>query len=1356
MDVTPGQETAAAHRAGWMLVAAGAGSGKTTVLAERCARLVADKADPCSIVGLLVLTFTRDAASVMRGRIAAVLREKAARASGAEWWKRRLQREAALVDQAHIGTFDSFCAWLVRTYFAECGVDPGFAVLDELEAELLLADAVRATTRLWLQRQDETGGRFGDLFDFYVGASVDELRRFIDPVLRLLQSMPRSETTTWAAAAANGEASLQQFAVVCQQRLQQLAVDIDTARDNAIFAADAKRTMHANLSEAQGALRKAARILRERGLNGLDDLTAVLPDPGFAQAVRLSERAPDIFAARHFKKNIYSTRKNEYRKLREELTTSSADNLRLGQQWADQTIGVLLDFAWATLAAYDSRKHAANQLDFADLEQRAVAALEENSGSLAERIRRRFRHILVDEYQDINPLQERLVELLSGGVEKPADGTKAINLDPPCKDTPGAQLEAESHQRADPGTSGGKAGRSQSPNQKSETTPQDFSRSLFGVGDIYQSIYAFRGSEPALMQERLEVLRQIDPARVVRMAENFRSLPPLIDAFNAVFTPLFQTDQVSLRAQRCASAPDAATLPSAPVQLHVLVSGEPSEEPPDETESEPASDVDHGESGFSDPQATVPAGDDGSDEDPLAELDANQRQADLIGRMIAAMRRDRRVITGREGMCRPVEFGDIAILLRAPRSRAAPFLRELAQRGVPAMAALRTGLFDCPEVLETLDLLRVLDNPAQDIALASALLGPFGHFSHDDLMRIRLAFPQRTRVPFHQAVRRFAAERRGHATDGPLAAALLAFSERLRRWRDLILTLGVAEGLNRIYEESDILWRVLGTKDGPHRVANLRLLHQRAVEFSAFGAQSLARFMAFLRQLQDTRTDLGEAAPADVHAVRLLSIHAAKGLEFPVVFVAGLGGKFNLRELSGKLLVNRIGVGMKWYDRRSRRFRATVGYQMIRQEQRRRLLDEEARLLYVAMTRARDHLILVGHAKPRDWQAWQAFGQPAAGQSGEGLADGAAGTAEMPVFPDPLAARSALDWLGPIFSWSHPSGENGGRLELIRHDWSPPPTVSDHPPCTAAPASAAGVPERDATLARLLEPIGTPYPFELQTRLSAVTTVSKLKANPAYFDEETPAASLDGRAPPNVLPEAVESGGVTRGMATHTILQRLDLTTALDETDIRRQIDSFVDADILAAADAATVDVAALVWLFTTPLGQRLRAAAEDGPAPRGQGRCLLRRELAFLWAPSAAELEFVAAPAKPATTARSASHGQSALRGVQAAAHEQDRLQEDFTTAAGQNSESLMVSGAEVPADRPLVRGIIDALLIEPAGLHVIDYKTDEPTLIAERLPVYRRQVQYYGRAAAAILQRPVIGGTLVLLSARCCETVR
>ena len=92
----------------------------------------------------------------------------------------------------------------------------------------------------------------------------------------------------------------------------------------------------------------------------------------------------------------------------------------------------------------------------------------------------------------------------------------------------------------------------------------------------------------------------------------------------------------------------------------------------------------------------------------------------------------------------------------------------------------------------------------------------------------------------------------------------------------------------------------------------------------------------------------------------------------------------------------------------------------------------------------------------------------------------------------------------------------------------------------------------------------------------------------------------------------------------------------------------------------------------------------------------------------------------------------------------------------ARQNSKSLMVGGAEVPADRPLVRGIIDALLIEPAGLHVIDYKTDDPTLISERLPAYRRQVQYYGRAAAAILQRPVIGSTLVLLSARRCETIR
>ncbi len=1333
MNFTPSQETAAGHRTGPMMVLAGAGAGKTGVLAERCARLVAEGPDPCGVSELLVVTFTREAAAQMRSRIAAALRNKAARPgrhSGPESRAfSRLQREAALVDQAQICTFDSFCAWLVKTYFAECGVDPVFSVLEEREGKLMLADAIRETVRQWLGRPDEpqsTAG-FAEIFDIYANSSVERMQRLIDPIVRILQSMSLTDGQAWAAKAAGETTDAADFIACYRKQLDQLAADIDAALDNATFAADSKRYMPTGLRQARETAQAAAHILRKRGVDGWDEAAIVLREMPFARSIALAKAAPDHAAAKDFKQTHYEIRKRQFKTIAAEMAGYPLEELRRDQREAQKTVHTLLDFTRDCLAAYARAKQAIHKLDFADLEQRAVAALAKHDGTLAARIRTRFRHILVDEYQDINPLQQRLVDLLAG------------------------RTEGKENSR----------------------------RSFFGVGDVHQSIYAFRGGEPGLLDERSAVLEESGAGRVVRLAENFRSLPPLIAALNEICIPLFRqvapvdgpADPVPARRipmaggtlllpGRPAAPQTAGVFSGAPVELHVIVREDKKDEPrwpagpeggpsatmggADQSRGEPLvstadENEDHGGNGSSvATEQSDPAGEEPDTDDALAELDNNQREARLIAHSIQTMFVQKRLICQSDGRTRVLKPTDIAILLRATRSHAGQFVRTLAQHGVPAVAELRTGFFESQEVLETLELLKVLDNPAQDIALAGVLLGPFGDCTHEELRRIRQAFPDHRQTPFYRAVELFARSRPVASAMADIRSADMELAQKVRRildqiqnWRRIVHTLGVAAGLDQVFEQSGLLLRVLGETHGRRRLANLQLLHRRAVEFAGFSAQDLSRFAAFIQQVKESE-DWGEAPPADVNAVRVMSIHAAKGLESSVVFVAGLGRKFNIKDLYGYILVSRPGgIAVKIHNPQMRMFRETVSYQLTRKQNWQRLLEEEARLLYVAMTRARDHLVLIGHAKQTKVEQWREYGQSIESEVDRGD-KGEPRTCQPTV-------NQALDWLGPIFSPRQSRVEGAEPLlRLTLHQpedlvCSPAPSsggdgamnhilqrMRNLEPLELPPSAAALSPD-EVELRRTLCEIEKPYCFEPLTRVPAVTTISRLKMRPEDGDPETPAAALD---PCDIGQEItlLDSGepaeGIVRGLTMHRVLERLNLAGTLTPDDIHKQIAGLVATGVLTAEEATLVDVPAIAWLWSTPLGRRMRNAARRKPADDESQGAVLKREVMFLWTLPAGELS---APA--------------------------DAVAGGFAELAGGGSEDI--------GDRVVVRGTIDALLLRNNALHVLDYKTDRAEMIESRLPVYIRQVRYYARAAAAILRRPATGGTLVFLTARRLESV-
>ncbi|NNM87828.1 MAG: hypothetical protein HKL95_04850, partial [Phycisphaerae bacterium] len=667
---------------------------------------------------------------------------------------------------------------------------------------------------------------------------------------------------------------------------------------------------------------------------------------------------------------------------------------------------------------------------------------------------------------------------------------------------------------------------------------------------------------------------------------------------------------------------------------------------------------------------------------------------------------------------RPLTYSAIAILLRSPRYQAQEFVRVFLENGIPAQSALTNGYFAAPEVQEILALLEVLDNPFQDIPLASTLLGPLARFSYDDLAAIRAQFPPSRNLPFYQAVFRAMFHAAADAAPPPATPAdlpqrLQAFFQILDGWRAAIRTLGVPDGLVQIYQESGLLIWSAGLPHGRQRVANLQMLYQRALEFSRFQRQGLGRFLSFLRDLQDQDIDLGTApvATSGDDALRIMSIHKSKGLEFPVVILAGLSTKFNTRDTQDDYLVDREnGLGLQYKDPNTGQCWPSPQYQQIRIAANHRRLAEEARLLYVAMTRARDKLILVGSVSIKNDTPWQ------------------------PPSPKP-SASCALDWLAPIFAENNTKLSDGSpALALVAQPATTTPTLTSNPsnpaPATLDQATADTIakirsghqPEQstdtptpsipqpaDPAVQALITRLTRTYSWQPLTMLPAVTKVTELKSHVHPDMEESPAAELIAPAhhPTTPLPESTESPSIQRGIATHRLLQLLDFTQPLDAAGIGRQLLALVDRHLLAKDDVALIDTTAMAWIFQTPIGQQMIAVASAQGVAEGPGTSRIHRELPFLWS---MEPHFPAVAPQPAISSNSNLNR----------------------------------------ADRVLVRGVIDLLMATPTELHIVDYKTDIASQIPVRMPMYTRQLRYYAQAVFAILGRRVTHATLLFLSAQ------
>lgn len=780
---------------------------------------------------------------------------------------------------------------------------------------------------------------------------------------------------------------------------------------------------------------------------------------------------------------------------------------------------------------------------------------------------------------------------------------------------------------------------------------------IFMVGDVKQSIYRFRLSRPELFMEKYDTYTLEDSAcQRVDLHKNFRSRPEVLDSANYLFEQIMQRGFGGIEYDENAALYPGADFP----------------EKPEDTDS-----------GFSyrtelllmdKKEAAVRTAEGGGD--------AKKAEARMIARRIRELTDSGMVYDRAEGACRRVRYRDIVILTRSIKGWAESFSSVLAEEGIPAYSVSREGYFETYEVSVLMDYLRILDNARQDLPLAAVLTSPFGGLDVQELARIRLAFPE---LPFYEAYVRYAETEDLPEEEGKTREKLESFYGQIAYFRRKVPYTPIHELLAEIIDRTGYGTYISAMPGGAQRQANVEMLVEKAAAFEGTSYKGLFNFIRYIEQLRKYDVDYGEAGILDEQAdtVRIMSIHKSKGLEFPIVFAAGMGKAFNMQDVRGSVILHpELGAGLDVVDLEQRTKAPTFLKKMIQEEAALESLAEEMRVLYVAVTRAKEKMILTGvcdvseNLEERIREA----------ENGENRAEeeGRPGQMELYRLEE---AKTCLDWIIPaVFS-----GKDG----RIRRDCPVEVRLftAEDLQCEKEAEHTADVLARDTLehwdctrrhapeyAERLKSQMEYVYPWEAEGQMKLKFTVSELKKRTSLQEE----AGEEMYQEPEVVPliprfltEEETLTGASRGSAYHKLLELLDFTENYDDGLLAQVIRENKAAGKLTGEMADCIRTGDILHFLNCESGRRMARAAAQGK---------LYREQPFVLGVPSEEI------------------------------YPEDR------------------SGETI-----LVQGIIDVYFEEPDGLVVLDYKTDQVRTADELKEKYHAQLDYYAQALEQLTEKPV-----------------
>ncbi len=1259
MKFTPEQQRVIELHNSNILVSAAAGSGKTAVLVERIIRMICDGEHPADIDRLLIVTFTNAAAAEMRERIAAGITARLEANPGNE----HIQKQSALLHNAQITTIDSFSLFLIRNHFNEIGLDPDFRVADEGEIKLLQQEVLAQLLEDAYAGQfvPEAPEQFHACVEYFCpGGRESVLEQHILNLSRYAGSFPWP--AEWLEERKNDYAAGDMEALVHSDYGQYLTERVNRTVEGCLEKLrEVKRLcelpdgpyMYGELTEAE-----IEQLERLTSCKDLEEQAAKVPAVTFARLPSKKDDSVDP-AKRELAKAIRNSVKDTLSDLSESYFKTPLELAVEQGKACREPLRMLLDL----VLEFDRRLLAAKQerhlIDFSDMEHYALQILlkrekVEETGSIgtdraktkyrivpsdvAMEYRQYFQEILIDEYQDSNLVQEYLLSAISG--------------------------EAEGH----------------------------YNR--FMVGDVKQSIYKFRLARPELFLEKYDIYQETGDLCRIDLAKNFRSRIQVVDAVNDVFSRIMSREIGGIAYDDKAALYPGAVYPAQEDPAYgselLLI------RKPEKGERE--------ESGIGEQHAEG-AG-------VLVDYDnVRQLEALAIAARIKQLKGSLQVMEKSAGELRPVRYSDMVILLRTTSGWDEEFKKILEQQGIPVYITSKTGYFGALEVQELLQFLRVLDNPRQDIPLFGVMQSVFGGFTQEEIAQIRSGGEghSRKRMTLYEALKEVAQSGRtveegeeisageSAGEEAELSQKADTFLQRIGHYRDLTPFTSIRDLLQRILDDYDYLNYVTALPAGSKRRANVEMLLTKASAFEKTSYFGLFHFIRYMEQLEKYDVDYGEADTLDENAdvVRIMSIHKSKGLEFPVVFVSGLSKRFNMQDANQSLIVDMdLGVAVDYVDSVRRIKNKTLRRTVLSAKMKEDNLAEELRVLYVALTRAREKLILTAVLDKADekWELAQMTGQ------------------ERLTYLDFCEAGSYMDFLLPILPQTGIAVKTLRTEDLAVEELREQLRMGDRREqlrlIACGETTLTGDPEEnERKLMYLRERFAYQYPHPGLQKLYTKTTVSELKIAAMAEKDEAAFHTFEEKEVVPYIPgfrrEQEKVSGAVRGNAFHRTMELLDFTylftesglftgcpnnyeeyrRGLDKNRLQNRLEEFLQRETislrLTEEYAKAVSLPKILNFLEQELAYRMWRAQEQG---------LLYREQPF-------------------------------VLGIDA-----KRLDPDLPEG-----------------EKVLIQGIIDVFFIEDGEIVLLDYKTDVIDSLEALWNRYNVQIQYYEEALTKLMQMPV-----------------
>jgi ATP-dependent helicase/nuclease subunit A len=1272
---------------GNVLVVAGAGTGKTRTLVQRCVQWLLEPGTN-SLDQILMVTFTEAAAAEVRQRIRSELKNRLL----AEPQQTQLLEQAALLDTAFISTLHSFCLRLVRHHFYELELDPQLTVLPAEEARLLAEETLSRMLEAHYAGKTPVAGAVQHLIHILGRGNEFPIRRLVFQLHEYTQTLPdptawftsqvenfsRKQPRQWQEwlgqeAADWAEASLAELDAitpalpVVQQCLKIL---------RSLPATPSREQWHAVLEQIQSARlpwpKGTAKSLREH-------IEQFFQDAQFLQGLM----GPSVIPEEAFQTGGANWTGA--------ATVVSRENDALAQdwEWMRHEIITLLELTTEFGREFDQAKRELGAVDFHDLEQLSLRLLwdarAQRPTALAEHWRERLRLVFVDEYQDINRAQDAILRALAR---------------------------------------------------------EDQSGNRFLVGDPKQSIYRFRLADPHIFQNYTTTwTRHPQQGTVVALTDNFRSHEAILHFVNQLFEGLMRREiggveydslarlrfgdrehrkEFSIQRQGegsrdAATGSSAAEWPSAgncsppPIELHLQILENNEQDAPEEDDSEA---------------------------EPIANLTTVEKEARLVGLRLNELRARRECVWDSEAQShRPIDWKDMVILLRSPRGKVEGYAKVFNRLGIPLLTT-RGGFFESQEITDLLNLLTVLDNPLQDIPLLAVLRSPLVGMSLDELGLVRLARKGRFWTALKHFHRLLAANLPGPcpsaeqaaqtsdtqrepiptpdsdesggapteeapALDSRLQAVLNdptlrataqaawqrvdCFLRQAAEWRHLARQVSLSQCLDRILQETQYATLLLALPRGRQQQGNVTQLLSRCRQFDQFQGQGLFRFLKFVEAQKSAGIDREPAPPETANAVRLMSIHQSKGLEFNVVVLADLGKPFNLRDLRGDVILDEeLGLCPRIKPPFTEQRYPSLPYWMAQRRQRKETLGEEMRLLYVALTRACQRLILAGSTSRAALGRW------------------AENVGKSPASRQLLSARSYLDWLGPwlpqvtgTIDWAtHAEGCGPWLRWKLSEDRN-----SSLPEAAPAEADESGKtraePKIDgARIDDLVQRLNWRYPFAESATQPAKLSVSTLRAGVLAMEDEAAAWPKRPFPKPSRKSESTLSAAEI-GTAHHAFLQAVSLDCVLDRNQLEAEAIRLEKANLITASERSALDLDAIAAFWLSIAGQAILTHREE-----------VHREMPF---------------------------------SIRLGLGELLAFQRRYRIPSGGEA-----AGGKPPIpenDFVVLTGVADLVVLLPNEIWCLDFKTDAvtPAEWKTRVHEYEPQLQLYALALQRVYQLPV-----------------